>query len=285
MEENACFAGLESSFAGRDNSAIVVLPVPYDATSTWIKGSDKGPFAIINASSALEWYDIETDFEVYRKGIHTCSPLKLDACPEKMILQVEKEIINLLKEEKFIVMLGGEHSITCGAVKAYYAKHNDMCVLQLDAHLDTRPEYEGSRFNHACVMARIKEICPVVQAGIRSMSYEEKENLDTKNVFFAKDIVRGQDWIPEVIKQLSPKVYVTIDVDVFDPSVMPSTGTPEPGGFMWYQIMDLLKTLAESRKIIGFDVVELCPNKNNHAPDFIAAKLVYKFLSYIYKQH
>jgi agmatinase len=156
-------------------------------------------------------------------------------------------------------------------------------VLQLDAHSDLRDEYEGSRYNHACVMARVKEICPVVQVGVRSMCVEEKEKINPESTFFAKDIVNNDEWIGRVLDRLSLNVYVTIDLDVFDPSIMPSTGTPEPGGLAWYPVMRLLRSLTENKNVVGFDVVELCPTEQNKAPDFLAAKLVYKFLSYIFK--
>ena len=158
-----------------------------------------------------------------------------------------------------------------------------MTVLQLDAHADLRDEYDGSKFNHACVMARIKELCPAVQVGIRSMDISEKESIDPDKTFFAKDIVDTADWIQNVISLLSDNVYVTIDLDVFDPSIVPSTGTPEPGGLGWYEVLSLLKNLSSAKNIVGFDVVELCPNENNKAPDFLAAKLIYKFLSYNFR--
>jgi agmatinase len=282
MKKQNCFGGLDKIFTEWGRSEIAILPVPYDKTSTWIKGADRGPLAIIGASNAVELYDIETDFEVYKRGIHTCEPFVTSSTPEKMVQQVEEKVLQLLNAGKFIVTLGGEHSVSIGPVKAHNTRFKDLCVLQLDAHLDLRDEYEGSRYNHACVAARMKEICPVVQVGVRSMSAEEKVGLDPDNVFFAKDIVGNDNWISRVAERLSPKVYVTIDLDVFDPSIMPSTGTPEPGGLTWYPVISLLRAISESLDIVGFDVVELCPAKGDRSPDFMAAKLVYKFLSYIY---
>ena len=248
-----------------------------------MKGADKGPLALIGASRALELYDIETDSEVYSHGIHTCPPLETASPPEEMVRQVEGRVSELLEADKFVVTLGGEHSVSIGAIKAHSSKFKDLCVLQLDAHLDLRDEYEGSRYNHACVMARVKEICPVVQAGIRSMCADEKTGLDRENVFFAKDIIGKDGWMDKAADRLSDNVYVTVDLDVFDPSVMPSTGTPEPAGLTWSQVAGLLNTVSRRKKIAGFDVVELCPSTANKAPDFMAAKLVYKFLSYIFK--
>ncbi|MFH1798220.1 MAG: agmatinase [Candidatus Omnitrophota bacterium] len=283
MKGYSSFAGLEKPFTEWDESAVAILPVPYDKTSTWIKGAHKGPFAVIEASRALEFYDIETDFEVYKRGIYTARALLCRRSPEKMVTQVQAKVSELLDGGKFVVTLGGEHSVSIGAVKAHSEKRGDFSVLQLDAHADLREEYEGSRYNHACVMARIKEICPAVQVGVRSMCMCEKSAVDAKNVFFAGDIQNNNNWMSEALSRIQANVYVTIDLDVFDPGVMPSTGTPEPGGLLWYQVIGFLKTVAEQRNIIGFDVVELCPNEKNKAPDFIAAKLIYKLLSYIFQ--
>ncbi len=284
MNKNRGFVDLPAPYKGKQSSKIAVLPVPYDGTSTWIKGADKGPLAVIEASYAVELYDIETGLEAYKQGIYTCPPLKLDASPEKMVKQVEKAVRALIDDRKFVVMLGGEHSITTGAVRAHKAAYKDLSVLQLDAHSDLREEYEGSPYNHACVMARVKEMCPIVQAGIRSMCVEEKDSFDPRSMFFAEDIVQGYDWMERAVSRLSKNVYVTIDLDVLDPSIMPSTGTPEPGGLGWYQVLELLKTLCEKKNVVGFDVVELCPSKAEKAPDFLAAKLIYKFLTYIAQQ-
>ena len=277
------FGLLPEQYSSYDNAAIVVLPLPYDQTSTWIKGADKGPEAVIHASANMELYDIETDSQVYLKGIFTDSPLQTALPPEGMTNLVQERVTQLLKDDKFPVIVGGEHSVSIGAVKACAQKTKDMSVLQLDAHADLRDEYDDSKFNHACVMARVKELCPAVQVGIRSMDASEKQSIDTENTFFAKDILYNTDWIDKVISLLSNNVYVTIDLDVFDPSIMPSTGTPEPGGLGWYDVLALLKELGSDKKIVGFDIVELCPNENNKAPDFLAAKLIYKFLSYNFR--
>ncbi len=284
MKQLKNFAGMKGALAEREPSRIVVVPVPYDKTSTWIKGADNGPFAILEASIALELYDIETDYEVYTKGIHTAGllPVKSDP-PDEMICSVENEVAELISKKKFPVILGGEHSVTIGSVSAHAAVTEDLCVLQLDAHADLRDEYEGSRFNHACVTSRLKEKCSVVQVGIRSMDISEKEKVDPENIFFARDIVRNNNWAESVVDRLSANVYVTIDLDVFDPGIMPSTGTPEPGGLSWYDVTGLLRRVSETKNIVGFDCVELCPDSHNKAPDFLAAKLVYKLLGYVFK--
>ncbi|MBF0216193.1 MAG: agmatinase [Candidatus Omnitrophica bacterium] len=284
MERNVIFGDDEGGSRDLENSGIVIVPVPYDKTSTWMKGADKGPFSILEASPNLEFYDIETDREVFRKGIYTAKPVRSDASAEKMSKAVRDEVLKYHALGKFVVLLGGEHSVSIGAIQAFALRVKDLTILQLDAHADLREEYEGSKFNHACVMARAREICPIVQVGIRSMSLGEKDGIDRKRVFLAEDIAVDpkRAWMDKVINRLTGNVYVTIDLDVFDPSIMPSTGTPEPGGLGWYDVTALLRKVAEKKNIVGFDCVELCPNANDKAPDFLAAKLVYKLLSYVF---
>jgi agmatinase len=197
-----------------------------------------------------------------------------------MVNAVHKAALGYIRQGKFVVGLGGEHSITTGFVRAHAEVYQNMSVLQLDAHTDLRPEYEGSPYNHACVMSRVSEICPFVQVGIRSMDTIEKPFLVKKNLFLAETIQGRSDWYQQVVDQLTENVFITIDLDVFDPSIMPSTGTPEPGGMFWYDAVNLLRLVAQKRNIIGFDVMELAPTEYNKAPDFLAAKLVYKLLSY-----
>ena len=278
------FGDLSPKFLNKKNASIVILPVCYDKTSTWIKGSDKGPKAILEASYNLEFYDIETNSEVYKKGIYTDKAIKGIKSPEKLVKTVEENILKWLDKDKFVVTIGGEHTISVGVVKAIKKKYNNVSVLQLDAHSDMRNEYLGSKYNHACVMSRIIEICPIVQVGIRSMDIEETSKIDKNKIFYAKDIYNHNEWMKSAIKTLTDTVYITIDLDVFDPSFIPSTGTPEPGGLDWYRVLKFLKHVSQYKKIIGFDVVELCPNKHNRAPDFFAAKLIYKLLSYIYSE-
>ncbi len=277
------YGDLPHPFSDREYSGIVILPVPYDATSTWIKGADRGPAALLEASANMELYDIETDSEVYRKGIHTDQPLNVPVDPSEMVSAVNRRVLYWLEEKKMVVTLGGEHSISLGTVLAHQSQYPGMSVLQLDAHTDLRPEYEGSPYNHACVMARIQEHCPVTQVGIRSMDAVEKAFIQADRFFPMEQLRNNAEWMEHVVDTLNNEVYVTLDLDVLDPSIMPSTGTPEPGGMDWYTLLTLLRKVAENRRIIGFDVVELCPVESNKAPDFLAAKLVYKILSYIYQ--
>lgn len=279
--ENLNYGEFDPEFTTYETAAIAILPVPYDGTSTWLKGADKGPQAILEASANMEFYDIETDSEVYTKGIATVEAVTEDSSPEAMAQEVERRVDLLLKDRKFPVLLGGEHSISIGSFRAFAKHYKDFSILQLDAHSDMRSEYEGSSHNHACVMARGKEVASVAQVGIRSSDTTEKVNIDPDRIFYAHEIKETGDstWMYEVSQRLNDNVYVTIDLDVFDPAYMPSTGTPEPDGLAYRDVINLLKLINERHNIIGLDVVELCPNSINKAPDFLASKLIYQILS------
>jgi agmatinase len=265
-------------------SAIVILPVPYDKTSTWIKGSDKGPEAIIQASVNLEFYDIETDSEAHNHGIFTLEPLEEKSTPESLVNSVYEKVKFLLSEKKFPVIVGGNHTVSIGSFKAFAESYEHLTILQLDAHSDLRQEYEGSVFNHACTMARAREIAPVVQVGIRSMSAEELPFGDKNNIYPSHILYHDKSLYNKALSSLGENVYITIDLDVFDPSLMPSTGTPEPGGPDYYELMHFLRDVAAAKNIVGFDVVELCPSPVNKMPDFVAAKVIYQLLSYIFSK-
>ncbi|MBI5074489.1 MAG: agmatinase [Nitrospirae bacterium] len=276
------FCGLPGRYADYEQAASVIQPIPFDKTSTWQKGADKGPAAIIAASRYLELYDIETNSEVYKKGIFTARPINA-ASSSSLIKKADAAVSRYLKDNKLVVTLGGDHSVSIGVIKAYARHFKDLSILHLDAHGDSRDSYEGSRYNHACVIARAREYTKnIVSAGIRSMDASELPGINRKKMFFAHDIHDSDKWIDNAVRQLTGSVYITIDVDVFDPGIMPSTGTPEPGGLGWYQVMRLLSAVAKSKRIVGFDIVELCPSKAK-APDFLAAKLIYTLLSYIYE--
>ena len=278
------FGGLPEEYTRFENAKVVILPVPFDATSTWIKGADKGPEALIEASANMEVYDIVTDSEVYKIGIHTADPVYERKSPDKMVKEVQATVLQLLKKKKFPVVVGGEHSVSIGAIKAFaeYYKDKDFTVLQFDAHADLRREYEGLANNHACVMARAAEVAPIVQIGIRSMSFEEREDVQAGRIFYADTLMdsNNKTWMYDFLNKLTKNVYITIDLDVFDPSIMSATGTPEPGGMFWYQMLEILQKVNEKTNIVGFDIVELCPMKYNKAPNFLAAKLLYQLLTY-----
>jgi len=275
------FGGNEVVY-GYDESEIIIVPVPYDETSTWLRGADKGPDAIFEASVNLEFYDIETSSEVHLRGINTLQPILEKESPDKLVEAVYKKIKKLLGDKKFPVIVGGNHTVPIGAFKAFAETYGDITILQLDAHSDLRQEYEGSKFNHACAMARAKEYASVVQVGIRSMSADELPFADNDRIFYAHQLFRDKSLYVNALEKLGKNVYVTIDLDVFDPSLIPSTGTPEPGGPDYFELMMFLRSVAENRNIIGFDVVELCPSAVNKVPDFIAAKIIYQLLSYIF---
>lgn len=262
------------------SSAIAIIPVPYDETSTWIKGADKGPGAIMEASVNLEWYDIETGSDVSRNGIFTSVPVTEKRTPQHLADAVHSEVSSCLRDRKFPVIVGGNHTVAIGSVRAFADKFDDLSVLQLDAHTDLRQEYEGSTLNHACAMARVKEIAKLVQVGIRSMSSEEIQFADSSRIFQAHKLYYDKTLYDKALDLLTENVYITIDLDVFDPSLMPSTGTPEPGGPDYYEIMNFLHRVIKARNVVGFDVVELCPSPVNKAPDFVAARIIYQLLSY-----
>jgi agmatinase len=261
-------------------SRIIIVPVPYDETSTWMKGADKGPDAILDASVNLEFYDVETKSEAHLNGIHTLTPVLQKETPERLVEDVYYRILTLLSDNKFPVIIGGNHTVSIGAIKASSEYFENLSVLQLDAHTDLRPTYEGSEFNHACAMARAKEFAPLVQVGIRSMSAEELPYLENDRIFFSHELYYNKSLYKKAIDKLSENVYITIDLDAFDPSIMPSTGTPEPGGPPYFELLHFMRDVIKTRNVVGFDVVELCPSETNKSPDFIAAKIIYQLLSY-----
>tara|TARA_B100000315_G_scaffold260216_1_gene320085 strand:- start:30232 stop:30942 length:711 start_codon:yes stop_codon:yes gene_type:complete len=231
----------------------------------------------------MEIYDEELDEDISKSGICTLNELRIDEKPEQMIEIAKENVKKLIDDKKFPIIVGGEHSITVGCVKAFAESYDDFSVLQLDAHADLREEYEGTKYSHACPMKRVLEITKnLVQVGIRSLSPEEADFVNQNNleIFWAKDIYDNSDWFDKAISKLSENVYITLDLDVFDPSILPSTGTPEPGGLYYYQILKFLRKVFQGKNVVGFDIVELCPNENNKSPDFTAAKVLYKMIGY-----
>ncbi|MBN1689437.1 MAG: agmatinase [Dehalococcoidia bacterium] len=282
LSQSGNFAGLPPPYSDYQSSRVAVLPVPYDGTTEWHSGTRNGPRAIIEASYYLEWYDIELGKELHSMGIHTLPGIEpVMASPEAMNERVYSAVKSLLDDDKFIVMLGGEHSISYGSIKAYSQKYPDFSVLQLDAHTDLRDQYLGTRFGHGCVMRRALEICPVTQVGIRSMSLEEQEFIESNRLspFIVEHDSVGLSY-SDIVDSLSNNVYVTIDLDVLDPSIMAAVGTPEPGGMGWSDVLSLLRAVAGKRKIVGFDLVELCPDQGPASCCFTAAKLAYKLIGY-----
>lgn len=276
------FAGIDKQYANEENAKIAIIPVSYDGTSTWVKGADKGPDAFLAAAENMELYDIETDSEVYKEGIALSDFLNSFTTVEKMVDTVYRSVTYYLEKQKFTTLIGGEHSISIGAIRAFSEYFEDLTVLQLDAHADLRPSYEGSVYNHACALHEAGNTTNLIQVGIRSMDMCEKQFTNPDKIFYASDLFDSDEWIEKAISKMTDNIYMTIDLDVFDPSVLPSTGTPEPGGMNWYQVLSFIKKIVESKKIVGFDIVELCPNEFDKSSDFLAAKLYYKILSYIF---
>ena len=281
------YGGADLAYVEFDKAKIIIIPAPYEGTVTYRKGTKNGPSAIFEASKNMELFDEELNVETHKIGIHTMSPLDIaDLSPEAMIKAVHKTEKDILAAGKFPVLIGGEHSVSIGAVKAAKEVAGDISILQLDAHHDLRDEYEGSKNSHACTGRRIQEIAPLVQLGIRSVSKEEKEFLSTSNNIIrsisAYDILNDTLWNKKTLDSLKEKVYISIDLDVLDPSIMPAVGTPEPGGLGWYLVLDILKLISQDKEIVGFDVVELAPLDGNVTPDFLASKLIYRLIGYIF---
>jgi len=282
------FGGLPEENSRYATSRAVIFPIPLERTTTYEHGTRNGPAAILAASRNMELYDEELGLEPYKKiGIATLPPMDTMEGPlEDVLVQISAAQSALLDDGKFPVALGGEHSLTPSLVAAAAKKYENLSVLQIDAHADLRDSYQGNRASHACAMRRVVETCPAVQVGIRSLCVEEARDLPKlrTKIYWAKDIARIplKRWIAKVVSDLSPRVYLTIDLDGFDPSFVPATGTPEPGGLDWYQVTSLIRAVAARKQIVGMDVVELLPHPGDHASDFLAAKLVYKCLGYIF---
>lgn len=278
--DNKTYAGIEDKYSKLDSSKIVLIPVPYDGTSTWQKGADKGPEAFLNASENMELYDIETQSEVYKQGVFLADPVTENASPELMVDAVHQTVKTYIKKNKFVTTFGGEHSISIGTIRAFNECFDNLTVLQLDAHADLRKSYQGSKCNHACALYEASQTTNLIQVGIRSMDVIETTVMDEDKTYFAHDMAVDDNWVDSAIDQMTDNVYITIDLDAFDPSIMPSTGTPEPGGMLWYETIDFLRQVFEEKNVVGFDIVELCPNPKEKSSDFLAAKLYYKMLTY-----
>ncbi|MCF7567177.1 agmatinase [Sabulilitoribacter arenilitoris] len=277
---NKTYAGIPEEFAKLEQAKIVLIPVPYDGTSTWQKGADKGPKAFLEASENMELYDIETDTEVYQQGVFLADAVTENASPETMVEAVHQITKKYIKKNKFVTIFGGEHSVSIGTIRAFNEMYPSLTVLHIDAHADLRESYEGSKCNHACAVYEANQNTNLIQVGIRSMDIMEKTVMDKEKTYFAHDMAVDDTWMDSAIDQMTDNVFITFDLDAFDPSILPSTGTPEPGGLLWYETLEFLKQVFEEKNVVGFDIVELCPNSKEKSSDFLAAKLYYKMLSY-----
>lgn len=284
------FLALEEENSSFENSRVAIVSAPYEHTVSYGGGTRNGPEAIIKASQFVEFYDEEFDRELcFEQGICTIEPIDFGGKANKDALDmIYEQVKELLDKDKFVITLGGEHTISSAPIRAHHEKYPNMSVLQFDAHSDFRDSYEGSKYSHASIMARAAEFFPnhkITQVGIRAQCIEEanfiKEN--KVNTFYANAIrrgVHGQDWQQSVVDTLSDEVYITFDVDYFDPSIMPATGTPEPDGFLYHETLDLLRKIkAAGKRIVGFDVVELAPMEGLSHPDILTASLIYKMLN------
>ena len=283
------FGGIEEEeYSSFDPARIVILPVSYEGTVSYGTGTGAGAMAIVDASRNMELYEEETDSEVYKLGIHTLDEFTPRETPEAMMTELYEYSKAMLESDKFMCMLGGEHSVSAPIIKAHAEKFHNMSVLQIDAHADLRDTYDGTPHSHASIMARVvKDLrIPSVQVGIRSISADEARLLQTgipTKIYWAKDIAGRTDWIDAAVDSLTENVYLTIDIDGLDPSIVPTTGTPEPGGLGWYQTLTLIRKLAEKKRIVGMDLVEYSYFENYDSPAFLCSKLVYKSLAYIFK--
>lgn len=284
------FGGIdEEQYSSFESARVLILPVSYEGTVSYGTGTGAGAMAIVDASRNMELYEEETDSEVYKIGIHTLPEFMPRTTPERMMSELYDHTKELLASDKFLCMLGGEHSVSAPIIKAHHEKYDNLSVLQIDAHADLRDSYDGTTHSHASIMARVvKDLgIPAVQVGIRSISGDEarslKEGLPTR-IFWARDIVGKTDWIDDAIDSLTDNVYLTIDIDGLDPSIMPTTGTPEPGGLGWYETLTLIRKLAEKKRVVGMDLVEYSYFENYDAPAFLCSKLVYKSLAYFFNK-
>ena len=276
------FSGISPEYAALESAKAILIPVPYDGTSTWGKGADKGPEAFLEAAENMEWYDIETQTEPYLNGLFLADAITESDSPEKMTQAVYQTVNHFLKTGKLVSLFGGEHSISIGAIRAFHERYERLTVVHIDAHADLRPTYLGSKNNHACALFEASQSTNLIQVGIRSLDKSELPYLNPKKTYFAHDIYNGDKWMKKALKQMTTNVYVTLDLDGLDPSILPSTGTPEPGGLAFYTVLKFLKKIFEKKTVRGFDIVELAPNPADRSSDFLAAKLYYKMLAYYF---
>lgn len=277
------FGGPEAEPADFDTSRAVILPVPLDRTTSYVPGTRHGPREILLASAQIELWDEELGVEVHAQGIHTLPEMELPfETMADALAEVESVASRVMREDKFLVSLGGEHSITPALVRAAVRSHPGLSVLQIDAHADLRESYLGSSDSHACAMRRTLEHAPVTQVGIRSLSAPEARAIPSlaTHVFYDVDMRRDPEWMARVVESLGETVYITVDCDGLDPATMPAVGTPEPGGLSWAETLALLRHTFETRRVVGCDVVELCPIPGLVAPNVLAARLVHKLLTY-----
>ena len=279
------YSNLDEARVTFGEARVALIPVPYDGTSTWGKGADRGPKAMLDATDNMEVFDIETNSEVYSEGIWVAPDILESSTPEAMANAVCDFVSFALEHEKLPFVLGGEHSVSIGAIQACQRVHPELAVLHIDAHADLRPSFHGSECNHACAVHWASQHCTLVQVGIRSMDASEREFVQPGCLFTGDDCHHrpDEDWMAEALAALGKRgvpLYITVDLDAFDPAFVPHTGTPEPGGLNWHQVTRLIRLACQHGNVVGMDVVELAANEHSAPSDFLAAKLVYKMLTY-----
>lgn len=279
------FLGLPARYSGYDRARFAVLPIPYDSTTSFQAGTREGPAAIIAASQQVELFDDELEGEFFAPGVATLDPLAPHmAGPKSMHEDIFAAARRVVRDGKFLFGLGGEHSVTSALVRAVMTRHKKLSVLQVDAHLDLRDEYEGTPYSHASVMRRVLDLgARIVPVGIRNICREEHNFVKKAsiNVVTARQCHLDDDWVDRVLDGLGDTVYVTIDIDGFDPAYAPGTGTPEPGGLDWYQVTGLLRLVAAEKNVVGADIVEVLPIPGQRVTEFLAARLAYKLIAYV----
>lgn len=279
------FLGLEDKYNRYDDARFVVLPVPYDSAASWQAGARKGPAAIISASQHMEWFDEELEEDCYKCGIATLDPIEPNIVgPEAMHHDLFKFAKRMVRDGKFLFGLGGDHSISSALVRAVMTKHRKLSVLQIDAHCDLRNSYQNSPYSHACVMRRILDLgASAVSVGVRGLSREDHrfKKRNRLEAITAYDCHMDDDWVDRALKALGETVYITVDIDAFDPAYAPGTGTPEPGGLDWYQVTGLLRLVAAEKNVVGADIVEVVPIPGQVVTEFLAARLAYKLMAYV----
>ncbi len=277
---NNTYAGIPEEFAKLEQSKIVLIPVPFDGTSTAQKGSEKGPEAFLNASNNMELYDIETDTEVYQQGIYLADAVEDSASAKEMVEAVHQATKKYIKKNKFVTIFGGEHVTSIGTIRAFNEMFPSLTVLHIGAHTNLRKSHNGNSINNACALNEANQVTNLIQVGLRSMSVNEKTIADSDKTYFAHEMAVDDTWMDSAIDQMTDNVFINFSLNALDISILPNTASPLPGGLFWYETLDFLKQVFSEKNVVGFDIVELCPNVKQKASDFLAAKLYYKMLSY-----
>ena len=275
--------GVERKNISLPHCHYAVIPVPFEKTVSYGRGTSKGPAAVIEASSQVELWDEEVKKEIWEDGIFTASPVNCRGTTEEVFKRIENAAREIIKYKTVPFYVGGEHSVTQPLLKPYIEKYPDLSVLHFDAHADLRAEYDGTPYSHACALYPASKKIPVVQTGIRSVGSDEYQNINAGKVttFLMHENRDIEKLIPKILDSLTDTVYMTLDVDGFDPSVIPATGTPQPGGFGWYEALDLFRAVIENKKIVAVDVMETAVRPNDNTTEMNVAKLIYRLMGYL----